>query len=145
MNASQLTYSISDLAKEFGVSTRTIRYYEEKGYLRPRRDGQTRIYSASDRTRVRLILRGKRIGMSLEECIEIIDMYNQGQGSSEQLTALIGRVAERREALVQQRKDLNATLRALDEVEQHCREALEQKDSKRAGSPRQRRRQGEKR
>ncbi len=123
----QKTYSISELAKEFDVSTRTIRYYEEKGYLHPRRDGQKRIYSAADRTRIRLILRGKRIGMSLEECIEIIDMYNPGQDSSEQLNALIGRVAERRAALEQQREDLEATLSALDEVELHCRDALAEK------------------
>jgi DNA-binding transcriptional MerR regulator len=127
MPKTQKTYSISELAKEFDVSTRTIRYYEEKGYLRPRRDGQKRIYSAADRTRIRLILRGKRIGMSLEECIEIIDMYNPGQDSSEQLKALIERVAERRAALEQQREDLEATLSALDEVELHCRDALAQK------------------
>jgi DNA-binding transcriptional MerR regulator len=124
MAGSQKTYSISDLAAEFGISTRTIRYYEEKGYLRPRRSGQRRIYSAADRTRIRLILRGKRIGLSLAECIEIIDMYNPGKDSGDQLRALIARVGERRAALEQQRRDLEATLQALNEIEDQCRRAL---------------------
>lgn len=118
------SFSISELAQEFQVSTRTIRFYEEKGYLQPQRDGQRRIYSAADRTRIRLILRGKRIGMSLAECIEIIDMYSPGENSAPQLEALLERVTERRVALEQQRDDLNATLRALDDIEDNCRTAL---------------------
>lgn len=117
------TWTISDLATEFAVSTRTIRFYEEKGFIQPRRDGQRRIYSASDRTRIRLILRGKRIGMSLTECMEIIDMYRPGDSDEAQLDSLLSRVRERRESLEQQRRDLDETLRALDEIENLCRQA----------------------
>ena len=123
MSQKNRTWSISELAREFDVSTRTIRFYEEKGFIQPRRDGQRRIYSASDRTRIRLILRGKRIGMSLAECMEIIDMYNPGDSSDAQLTSLLARVRERRSALEQQRRDLEETLHALDEIETLCREA----------------------
>ena len=124
MTPNTQTWSISELAREFDISTRTIRFYEEKGYIHPRRAGQRRIYSAADRTRIRLILRGKRIGMSLAECMEIIDMYNPGENSAPQLDALIARVAERRQSLEQQRADLDATLQALNEIEDSCRRAL---------------------
>ena len=123
MSQKNRTWTISDLAREFDVSTRTIRFYEEKGFIHPRRDGQRRIYSASDRTRIRLILRGKRIGMSLAECMEIIDMYTPGDSSDAQLTSLLARVRERRSALEQQRRDLEETLHALDEIENLCRQA----------------------
>ena len=93
------TWTISDLATEFAVSTRTIRFYEEKGFIQPRRDGQRRIYSASDRTRIRLILRGKRIGMSLAECMEIIDMYRPGDSDEAKKTLLLRRHSTYRAAL----------------------------------------------
>lgn len=121
--ATQQTFGISELASEFGVSTRTIRFYEEKGYIHPRRDGQRRVYSAADRARIRLILRGKRIGLSLAESVEIIDMYQPGGSDAGQLDTLLARIAERRAALEQQRRDLEATLAALDEVETLCRGA----------------------
>lgn len=123
MDTKQSTFSISELAKEFGVSTRTIRFYEEKGYIHPCRDGQRRIYSASDRARIRLILRGKRIGLSLAESVEIIDMYDPDGSDADQLDTLLARIAGRRETLEQQRRDLDATLAALDEVEDLCRSA----------------------
>lgn len=123
------TWTISELATEFDVSTRTIRFYEEKGFIRPRRDGQRRIYSASDRTRIRLILRGKRIGMSLAECMEIIDMYRPGDSDESQLDSLLSRVRERRESLEQQRRDLDETLRALKEIENLCRQAQQTTDN----------------
>ncbi len=123
MTSSQKTFSISQLADEFGVSTRTIRFYEEKGFIRPKREGQRRVYSAADRTRIRLILRGKRIGLSLAESVEIIDMYNPGRSDLAQLDSLLTRVAEQRAALLQQRKDLEDMLRALDEVETLCLDA----------------------
>ncbi len=123
------TWTISDLATEFAVSTRTIRFYEEKGFIQPRRDGQRRIYSASDRTRIRLILRGKRIGMSLAECMEIIDMYRPGDSDEAQLDSLLSRVRERRESLEQQRRDLDETLRALEEIENLCHQAQQSTDN----------------
>lgn len=119
----QQTYSISELAREFDISTRTIRFYEEKGFIAPRRDGQRRIYSAADRARIKLLLRGKRIGMSLAESMEIIDMYDPQHGDAQQLDLLIARVAERRQTLEQQRRDIENMLRSLDEVETLCRAA----------------------
>lgn len=124
---SKRTWSISELAEEFGVSTRTIRFYEEKGYINPRRDGQRRIFRASDRTRIRLILRGKRIGMSLDECMEIIGMYNPQEDGSAQLESLISKIADRRAKLEQQKTDIDETLRALDDIEKLCRNAQEDK------------------
>lgn len=117
------TYTISELAAEFDVSTRTIRFYEEKGFIEPERDGTRRIYSAADRARIRLILRGKRIGLTLAESVEIIDMYDTQGNNGEQLDLLLERVKARREALLQQRRDLNHMLRALEEVEVLCRDA----------------------
>jgi DNA-binding transcriptional MerR regulator len=123
MSAAPQDYSISDLAAEFGVSTRTIRFYEEKGYVTPRREGQRRIYSAADRARIRLILRGKRIGLSLAESVEIIDMYHADGNDAEQLDTLLARIHEQREALKAQQRDLEAMLGALDDVEALCRSA----------------------
>ncbi|MEO0436007.1 MAG: MerR family DNA-binding transcriptional regulator [Pseudomonadota bacterium] len=117
------SYTISELAREFDVSTRTIRFYEEKGFLSPQRQGQQRIYAPSDRARIRLLLRGKRIGLSLAESMEIIEMYQSSGGDTAQLDALLIRIDERRLALKQQQKDLVAMLKALDEVEALCRQA----------------------
>lgn len=124
METAQANFSISALAKEFEISTRTIRFYEEKGYICPQRDGQRRLYSAGDRARIRLILRGKRIGLSLAESIEIIDMYKPGDNDATQMESLLNRISERRKALLQQQRDLEATLQALDEVENLCKSAL---------------------
>ncbi|MDT8321760.1 MAG: MerR family DNA-binding transcriptional regulator [Xanthomonadales bacterium] len=118
------TYSISELAAEFGVTTRTIRFYEEKGLLDPRRDGTRRIYSAADRTKLRLILRGKRLGLSLEESADIILMYGSPGNNRKQLERLIGRIQERRRELERQRSDLESTLEDLGRAEANCRQAL---------------------
>ena len=117
------TYTISELAKEFGITTRTIRFYEEKGLIAPLREGQKRVYQPADRVRIKLILRGKRIGLSLAESMEIIDMYSPDRSDNEQLEKLLGRVREQRDALLRQREDLDATLRELDEVEALCEKA----------------------
>ena len=119
-----MTYTISDLASEFDVTTRTIRFYEEKGLLSPRREGTRRIYSPSDRTRLRLILRGKRLGLSLEESAEIIRMYGTPGNNRRQLEKLIGRIRERREELQRQQCDLEVMLRELADAEHKCHEAL---------------------
>jgi len=118
------TYSISELAEEFGVTTRTIRFYEEKALLNPRREGQRRIYASADRTRLRLILRGKRLGLSLEESAEIIGMYGSPGNNRRQLEALQRKIAERREDLLGQRRELEAMLDELDAAEAKCRDAL---------------------
>jgi DNA-binding transcriptional MerR regulator len=126
MAASQKTYSISELAREFSISTRTIRFYEEKGFINPLREGQRRVYSAADRARIRLILRGKRIGFSLAESMEIIDMYDPDHSDAAQIDSLLARIAERRETLQQQRRDLEEMLVALDEVEALCHSERQQ-------------------
>ena len=120
-----VTYSISDLANEFDVTTRTIRFYEEKGLLSPRREGVRRIYSPADRTRLRLILRGTRLGLSLDESAEIIRMYGTPGKNRRQLELLISRIQERRADLLRQQKDLQAMLQELANAEQQCRAALD--------------------
>jgi len=120
-----MTYSISDLASEFGVTTRTIRFYEEKGLLKPRREGLRRIYSPADRTRLRLILRGKRLGLSLDEGAEIIGMYGTPGNNRRQLEVLIEKIQEKRVVLQRQQKDLQATLEELEQAEWQCRQALD--------------------
>ena len=118
------TYSISDLAREFGITTRTIRHYEELGLVSPQRRGQTRIYSSADRTRLKLILRGKRLGFSLEESREIIDMYHPGRENRAQLEHLLAGLDDKRQRLQKQRRDIDAMLAEMDQVEKDCRTAL---------------------
>lgn len=120
-----MSYSIRDLAGEFGVTTRTIRFYEEKGLLQPQREGTRRIYSTADRTRLRLILRGKRLGLSLEESAEIIRMYGTPGHNRRQLESLLHKIRERREDLQRQQRDLQALLRELEEAESNCQAALD--------------------
>jgi len=119
------TYSISDLATEFDVTTRTIRFYEEKGLLTPTREGTRRIYSPSDRTRLRLILRGKRLGLSLDESAEIVLMYGSPGNNRKQLEKLIDRIREKQASLKQQQEDLAVMLKELSSAEEKCLQALE--------------------
>ena len=118
-------YTISELAREFDITTRTIRFYEEKGLVSPRRDGQKRLYSPADRVRIKLILRGKRIGMTLDESAGVIDMYDPDHNNEEQLRTLLATVAERRARLLQQKKDIDDMLAGLDEVQALCQAALD--------------------
>ncbi|NCF63259.1 MAG: MerR family transcriptional regulator [Gammaproteobacteria bacterium] len=120
------SYSIRDLASEFDVTTRTIRFYEEKGLLRPRREGTRRVYSPSDRTKLRLILRGKRLGLSLDESAEIILMYGTPGNNQKQLEKLIATFQEKRAELKRQQQDLKAMLKELSDAEQKCLVALEE-------------------
>ncbi len=123
------SFSISDLAREFEVTTRTIRFYEDEGLLAPERRGQTRIYSARDRVRLILILRGKRLGFSLAECQELINLYDPEQGNRVQLNLMLEKLAQRRQALEQQMKDIRQTLKELDTAETRIRAALTGKPS----------------
>ena len=118
-------YSIKNLAGQFGVTPRALRFYEDKGLLSPARQGQTRIYSERDKTRLLLTLRGKRLGFSLEECKEIIDMYDPSQPNDmRQLVRLCQKITEHRRALLEKMKDVEATLKTMDEVEQDCLDKL---------------------
>ena len=121
------TFTISDLAREFDITTRTIRFYEDKGLLSPARKGQTRLYTAADRVKLKLILRGKRLGLSLEDSGEIIRMYNPGSDNASQLSRLIGKIQERRAALEAQKRDIDIMLAELDEAEQRCQQSLNTK------------------
>ena len=117
-------YSISDLASEFDVTTRTIRFYEEKGFLKPAREGTRRIYSPSERTKLRLILRGKRLGLSLDESAEIVLMYGSPRNNRKQLEKLLARIREKQEELKSQQQDLEFMLLDLREAEDKCLSAL---------------------
>ena len=121
------TWTVGELAEELGVTTRTLRFYEAEGLLAPERIGSNRVYRARDRTRLRLILRGRRFGMSLAECREIVDMYD-GAASSEhrQLETLLGRLQEIATELRARRADLNRTLDEVAEVAGQCRNRLTQ-------------------
>ena len=117
------TYTISDLAKEFDLTTRAMRFYEDMGLLRPERSGPggcSRIYSARDRTRLRLTLRAKRLGLSLTEARELIDMYDSPRDTGPQLKKFLAILAQHRNQLEEQMADLQANL---EEVRAHEREA----------------------
>ena len=103
---SSQTYSISDLARELDITTRAIRFYEEQGLLSPERRGQERIYSPRDKVSLKLILRGKRIGFSLAECRELIELYDPSSGNTKQLHSMLAKISERREQLEQQLLDI---------------------------------------
>lgn len=132
-------YTISDLAGEFGITTRAIRFYEEKGLLSPERKGTQRLYSQADRVRLKLILRGKRIGLSLDESRDIIDMYEpSGANNVDQLQKLINKTEEKRAQFHAQMRDLQSTLNDLDNVQREAEAALQKLDnstlnSKKAG------------
>ena len=117
-------YSISDLCKEFDITTRTIRHYEDIGLLSPSRRGQSRVYTPSDRTRLRLILRGKRLGLSLEDSRQIIDMYEPGKTNINQLNTLIDAIRVQRAKLNQQLDDISKLLEDLNNAEANCVIAL---------------------
>ena len=117
-------YSIRDLASEFDVTTRTIRFYEEKGFLKPEREGTRRIYSPSDRTKLRLILRGKRLGLSLDESAEIVLMYGSPRNNRKQLEKLVARIQEKQVELKSQQQDLEFMLLDLQNARNKCLAAL---------------------
>ncbi|ERP92475.1 MAG: MerR family transcriptional regulator [Alcanivoracaceae bacterium] len=123
------TYSIGELAREFDVTTRTIRFYEDQGLVSPSRRGQTRIYSPADRVTLKLILRGKRLGFSLAESKELIGMYQPQGDNRHQLLALQEKIHQRRAQLEQQLHDIQAMQQELDDVEQRCIDAMNDLES----------------
>ncbi len=118
-------YSISDLAQRFDITTRAIRFYESEGLLSPKREGQKRLYSQKDYTTLKLILRGKRLGWSLAESRELIQMYKPEQNNQAQYEKVLEKVAESRDRLQQQLHDIQIMLMELDEHEARVKEALE--------------------
>lgn len=122
--APKQSWSIGELAREFGVTTRTIRFYEDEGLITPERRGQARIYSPADRVKLILILRGKRLGFTLAESREVIGMYDPTSGNVAQLERLLAKLAEKRALLLRQLEDIQQMQHELDDVEKRCRHAL---------------------
>ncbi len=118
------TFSISDLAKEFDITTRSIRFYEDQGLITPRRNGQTRIYSKRDKVRLKLILRGKRLGFSLAETGRLFELYDADKSSAKQLATMLDLIEEKKEHLIQQMDDIKVVLMELVTAEKRCRETL---------------------
>ncbi len=123
------TYTISDLAKEFALTTRAIRFYEDEGLLSPRRDGRSRIYAERERVRIKLILRGKRLGLSLSEIRELLDLYEATKSERPQLLKFIEVLAHRRLMLKQQQEDIAVVLAEIESLERQCRRRLKQDDA----------------
>jgi DNA-binding transcriptional MerR regulator len=123
------TYSISELAQEFGVTPRAIRFYEDHGLLAPKRigaNGHQRVYTNRDRTRLKLTLRGKRLGLTLTQVAELVNMYDSPKDTQAQLERFLKVLDEHRERLEQQLEDLRLTLNEIDAHREHCHELLAQ-------------------
>ena len=118
------TWTIAQVADEFGVTHRTVRHYEDLGLISPERRGTQRVYHRRDRTRLSLILRGRRLGFPLEQIQTIIDLYDAPRGRSSQLEYVLGEIDARRADLEQRRRDLEDALKELDVFEQSCRADL---------------------
>ncbi len=127
MNDQPHIFSISDLAREFGITPRTIRYYEDQGLLAPQRDGLTRVFSRRDRARLKMALRGKRLGLSLAEIKDLIGMYNSTADETPQLLKCLHILEKRRAALEQQREDIEAMLAQIKAFDASCREELKRR------------------
>jgi DNA-binding transcriptional MerR regulator len=118
------TYTISELASEFDVTARAIRFYEDVGLLTPARAGRNRVYTHRDRTRLKLTLRGKRLGLTLSEIKQLVDLYEAGTDQAPQLRAFLDVLAAHRQALEQQREDIEITLAEIAQHEERCRKLL---------------------
>lgn len=118
------TYTISQLAREFDVTTRAIRFYEDQGLLIPERIGRRRIYGRRDRTRLKLILRGKRLGMTLGETRELFDLFDSSRDEARQLERFLRILGERRDILVQQQHDIEAVLHEINAAAAECERLL---------------------
>ena len=117
-------FTISELAAEFDITARAIRFYEDVGLLTPERAGRNRVYTHRDRTRLKLTLRGKRLGLSLQEIKQLVDMYDSPSDTTQQLTAFLGVLGEHRRLLEQQREDIDITLAEIAQHEARCKSLL---------------------
>ena len=119
-----VSYSIGELAKEFDITTRSIRFYEDQGLILPTRKGQTRIYNQRDKVRLKLILRGKRLGFSLAETGRLFELYDADKSSATQLKTIMDLIAHKKDDLNQQLEDIQAVLIELTGLEKNCQDAL---------------------
>ncbi len=129
------TYSISDLSKEFGVTTRTLRHYEDQGLVSPRREGTNRLFSHRDRVRLKLALRGKRLGFSLAEIRELFDLYDSARDERRQMEEFLSMLERRRARLRQQHEDIEVMLNEISFFENQCRKLLLDKDARTTARP----------
>ncbi len=129
------TFTITELAQEFDVTPRAIRFYEDMGLLQPARAGRNRVYSQRDRTRLKLTLRGKRLGFSLQEIRQLVTMYDSDSDTAPQLQAFLATLAAHRSALAQQLDDIRVTLDEISQHEARCRELLALATTKAAPKP----------
>lgn len=120
----RVSFSITELAEEFGVTSRTIRFYEDKGLVNPAREGTTRIFSRKDRGRLKIILRGRRLGFSLQDIKKMLDMYSPENGSTGQLTFTLNKCEEQLEKLIAQRADINEAISELEDGISQLKEHL---------------------
>ncbi|WP_374354106.1 MerR family DNA-binding transcriptional regulator [Chitinimonas sp.] len=120
------TYTITELAREFDLTPRAIRHYEHEGLLAPGRQGRNRVFTRADRTRLKLVLRGKRLGFSLQETRELFDLYDAARDERPQLAKLLEFLRPKREALEQQRLDIDAVLREMDVLEHDAKTLLQE-------------------
>ena len=118
------TYTITELAQEFDLTARAIRFYEDVGLLEPTRAGRNRVYTQRDRTRLKLTLRGKRLGLSLQEIKQLVDMYDSAVDTAPQLQAFLGVLHEHRLQLERQLEDIQVTLAEIAQHEERCRSLL---------------------
>lgn len=114
-------WTIGEIAEEFGITHRTVRYYEDQGLIAPERRGTQRVFHPRDRVRLALVLRGRRIGFDLEKIRRIVDMYDETPGEAGQLRYLLREIETRRAELEDRRADIDQTLRELDDLEARCR------------------------
>ena len=129
MTKNPQTFAISDLAREFGITPRTIRFWEDQGLLAPQREGRNRVFTRRDRARLKMALRGKRLGLSLDEIKDLIGMYESAQDETPQLLECLRVIARRREALQQQREDIEAMLAEIANFEALCRDELARREA----------------
>jgi DNA-binding transcriptional MerR regulator len=126
------TFTITELAQEFDITPRAIRFYEDVGLLQPARAGRNRVYTHRDRTRLKLTLRGKRLGLTLQEIKQLVDMYESGSDERPQLEAFLGVLGDHRRQLEQQLEDIQVTLAEIAQHEARCRSLIGAKSAKAA-------------
>ena len=129
MTETAATFTISDLAREFGITPRTIRFWEDQGIVAPRREGRNRVFARRDRARLKMALRGKRLGLSLSEITDLIGMYNSTEDETPQLLKCLHVIENRRTALEQQREDIEVMLGDITQFELQCHQELARREA----------------